>query len=104
MLSIKRIVVLLCVSISAQVCFAADDMLMENDSRQGHIDAVDLNVRQIVVDDWVYHLALDLKVHGDQGLETDFALRQGRQIRYELNPATLGQNVTTIVDVWLLQD
>ncbi|MEH6357816.1 MAG: hypothetical protein V7745_02425 [Pseudomonadales bacterium] len=74
------------------------------DSGSGQIDYVNLKQRNIVIDDWQYNLALTLRVHGKKGLETDFALRQGKQVKFEVNPVTVEQDVSTIVDVWLLQE
>lgn len=88
-------------------CFAmqavAEDDLFEQDD-QGQIDYVDLKVRNIVIDDLQYRLALDLKVHGKRGLETDFALKQGSRVKYEVNPSTIGQGTTTITNIWILQE
>lgn len=89
-------------------CFALQATAEEGEellghSNQGQIDYVDLQVRDIVINDWQYKLALDLKVHGKQGLETDFALQQGRRIKFEVNPATLERGVSTITDIWILQ-
>jgi hypothetical protein len=74
---------------------------MLDEESKGNIDAVDLNTRQIVINDWVYKLALDLKVHSSKGLETDFALKQGQAVTYGMDPASTQRNMQTITDIWL---
>jgi len=72
-----------------------------DEEAKGNIDAVDLKTREIVINDWVYKLALDLKVHSSKGLETDFALKQGQAVTYGIDPTSIQRDVQTIVDIWL---
>lgn len=99
---LKKIVFMLIVIFSISSIAHAQGILGGNG--QGQIDFVDLNERKIIIGDWVFNLALDLKVYSKHGNETDFALKQGRQVKYEINPHTAEQGVTTIVNVWLLED
>ena len=95
------LIVLLCSWVN--LGFGFDDSLDEKTKNQ--IDWIDLKTREIVIDDWVYKLALDLKVHGAKGqLETDFALKQGQSVKYEVDPSSMERDVQTIVDIWLVQE
>lgn len=100
----KRIWFIVCVSLIASPVYAEVDLEGDADSAPvERIQDVDLMQRKIVIDEWTYKLALDLKVHGSNGLETDFALKEGRQVRFEVSPVDAGQ-FSTITDIWLVQE
>lgn len=104
MRSYKKFVAILCLFLCAPLAFGEDDMEGKKVDFQGQIEGVDLNSRQLVVNDWVYRLALDLKVHGNGGLETDFALREGRRVKFEVNSTTINHGSPVITDIWLVED
>lgn len=93
----RRIFFILLFSSWASISFGE---LLDEETK-GQIDSVDLKTRAIVINDWVYKLALDLKVHSSKGLETDFALKQGQAVTYGIDPTSTQRDVQTIVDIWL---
>lgn len=99
---LRKFLLVSLLSLWAHPGFAINGML--GDDLNGQVDSVDLENRTIIINDWVFRLSLDLKVHGAKGLETDFALKRGQSVRYELDPKSLGRNTRTIVDIWLLPD
>lgn len=99
---LKKLLLVSVISLWTSHGFAINGML--GDDMNGRVDWVDLKTRTIVINDWTFRLALDLKVHGAKGLETDFALKEGQSVRYELDPKSLERNTRTIVDIWLLPE
>jgi hypothetical protein len=104
MKKLGRVIFCFAVLLCIQPAMAEDDMQDNSEEFSGRIDGVDLNARKLIVNDWVYRLALDLKVHGKAGLETDFALREGRFVKFEVSPETVNSNVPTIRDIWIADE
>lgn len=60
------------------------------------LDEIFLEDRTVVIDDTVYKLSLGLVISGDQVSNTEFALKKGRLVKFELDPNSLNQDVRTI--------
>jgi hypothetical protein len=98
MKNLLKAVLPLCLVFGGALAFAEEDEGTQVDDFQGRIDYVDLNKRRLVIDDWSYRLALDLKVYEQGRRETDFALKEGRQVKFELNSRD-----SVITNIWLLE-
>ena len=79
-----------------------EDGLDYDDDTRGTIDGIDLGKRTIIIDDWVYNLALNLKVHEGGKLATDFALRERVNVDFEIDPRTAEDRVQMITDIRIL--
>lgn len=73
-------------------------------SQQGVVDYVSLSNREIVIGDMVYRLALDMVVAGDETSNTEFALQEGRLVKFELDPINNESGDKVIRSVELIDD
>lgn len=103
MRKINRLVgVILCSMMFHAATTVADDHDDDLD-QTGKIDVVNLEERRIVVGDLLYRLPVDLKIYGVRGAsETDYALKPGVEIRYQLEDENPRSGYPNISEIWIL--
>lgn len=68
------------------------------------LEDVSLSDRKVVIGDIVYQLSLNLMVVGDEVSNTEFALKEGRKVRIELDSQNANNEIRTINYIELVDD
>lgn len=65
---------------------------------------MDLRNRRVVINDWAFKLAQNLKVSSKYGNESDFAVKEGEVVAFNIDPRTLSQEQQTVLKIEILPE
>lgn len=103
----RKLIGALCVA-----CLVFTSMVVKAEEREENEDSgvpmvledVSLSDRKVVIGDMVYQLSLNLIVVGDEVSNTEFALREGRKVKIELDPKSANNGIRSINYIELIDD